>query len=92
MVDQTLRLIKKNQAKRILDVGVGSGCLSISILKERLYCKCDAIDLSKKDDIVCIAGKGHEKYQDVAGERLPFDDVSVAEEYLRASNSRLSEC
>jgi UDP-N-acetylmuramoyl-L-alanyl-D-glutamate--2,6-diaminopimelate ligase len=53
---------------------------------------CRAIDLSKKDDIVCIAGKGHEKYQDVAGERLPFDDVSVAEEYLKAFNSRLSEC
>ena len=47
LVDQTLRLIKKNQAKRILDVGVGSGCLSISILKERLYCKCDAIDRLK---------------------------------------------
>ncbi len=47
LVDQTLRLIKKNQAKRILDVGVGSGCLSISILNERLYCKCDAIDPSK---------------------------------------------
>jgi len=47
LVEQTLRIIKKNQAKRILDVGVGSGCLSISILKERLYCKCDAIDLSK---------------------------------------------
>ena len=47
LVEQTLRIIKKNQIKRILDVGVGSGCLSISILKERLYCKCDAIDLSK---------------------------------------------
>ena len=47
LVEQTLKIIKKNQAKRILDIGVGSGCLSISILKERLYCKCDAIDLSK---------------------------------------------
>ncbi len=47
LVEQTLKIIKKNQSKRILDVGVGSGCLSISILKERLYCKCDAIDLSK---------------------------------------------
>ena len=47
LVEQTLKLIKKNQSKRILDVGVGSGCLSISILKERLYCKCDAIDLCK---------------------------------------------
>jgi len=47
LVEHSLKIIKKNQSKRILDVGVGSGCLSISILKERLYCKCDAIDLSK---------------------------------------------
>ena len=47
LVEQSLRIIKKNQFKRLLDVGVGSGCLSISVLKERLYCKCDAIDLSK---------------------------------------------
>ena len=47
LVEQTLRLIQRDQAKRILDVGVGSGCLSISILKERPYCKCDAIDSSK---------------------------------------------
>ena len=47
LVEQSLKIIKKNQFKRLLDIGVGSGCLSISILKERLYCKCDAIDLSK---------------------------------------------
>ena len=47
LVEQSLKLIQKNQAKRILDVGVGSGCLSISILKERPFCKCDAIDASK---------------------------------------------
>ena len=48
LVEQALRLIKKDQAKRILDIGVGSGCLSISILNERPNCKCDAIDTSKK--------------------------------------------
>ena len=47
LVEEAIRLIKKNQVKRILDVGVGSGCLSISILKERPNCKCDAIDPSK---------------------------------------------
>ena len=47
LVSQALKLIKKDQAKRILDIGVGSGCLSISILNERLNCKCDAIDPSK---------------------------------------------
>ena len=47
LVEQALIVIKKDNAKRILDVGVGSGCLSISILKERLNCKLDAIDASK---------------------------------------------
>ena len=47
LVEQALRFINKNQSKRILDIGVGSGCLSISILNERLNCKCDAIDPSK---------------------------------------------
>ena len=47
LVEQALRLIKKNQAKRVLDIGVGSGCLSISILKERPNCECDAIDPSE---------------------------------------------
>ena len=47
LVEQALKLIKNDQSKRILDIGVGSGCLSISILNERLNCKCDAIDPSK---------------------------------------------
>ncbi len=47
LVEQTLKYIKKKQAKKILDIGVGSGCLSLSILKERPFCKCDAVDTSK---------------------------------------------
>jgi UDP-N-acetylmuramoyl-L-alanyl-D-glutamate--2,6-diaminopimelate ligase len=30
------------------------------------------------EDIVLIAGKGHETYQEIAGERLPFSDAQVA--------------
>ena len=35
-------------------------------------------------DVVLIAGKGHEKYQEVGGRVLPFDDVAVAREALEA--------
>jgi UDP-N-acetylmuramoyl-L-alanyl-D-glutamate--2,6-diaminopimelate ligase len=33
---------------------------------------------ARKDDIVLIAGKGHESYQEIAGVRYPFDDLDVA--------------
>jgi len=34
------------------------------------------------DDVVLIAGKGHEKYQEIAGRRLPFSDALEAEQAL----------
>lgn len=36
-----------------------------------------AVRLAQKGDIVLVAGKGHEKYQDVAGEKHPFDDKEI---------------
>ena len=36
----------------------------------------------KEEDILLIAGKGHENYQEVMGKYLPFNDKIVAEEGL----------
>jgi UDP-N-acetylmuramoyl-L-alanyl-D-glutamate--2,6-diaminopimelate ligase len=33
---------------------------------------------ARKEDLVLIAGKGHEAYQEIAGRRLPFSDTEVA--------------
>jgi len=44
-----------------------------------------AVQLSKPGDIILVAGKGHEKYQDINGEKLPFDDKKVLAEALAAS-------
>ncbi len=38
----------------------------------------DAIAHALPQDVVLIAGKGHETYQEVSGKRFPFDDVNVA--------------
>ena len=41
-----------------------------------------AIRESRPEDLVLIAGKGHETYQEIAGRRFPFNDVEVAEAAL----------
>ena len=46
-----------------------------------------ALQLAGPLDAVLIAGKGHETYQEIGMQRLPFDDVEVA----RAALARLSE-
>lgn len=44
----------------------------------------EAIGDAHQGDVVLIAGKGHEDYQEIAGERLPFSDVAVARKALEA--------
>ena len=39
-----------------------------------------AVTLAKKDDIILVAGKGHEKYQEIKGVRYDFDDKLVLKE------------
>lgn len=41
-----------------------------------------AISLAKPEDIILIAGKGHEKYQEINGERNHFDDKEVVKEFF----------
>lgn len=42
-----------------------------------------ALGEAKTGDLVLIAGKGHEKFQEVGHARIPFDDVSVVEELMK---------
>lgn len=42
-----------------------------------------AIATAQEADVILIAGKGHESYQEIAGRRLPFSDAAVAREALR---------
>ncbi len=41
-----------------------------------------ACQLAKNGDIILVAGKGHEKYQEIKGEKFPFDDKQVLQQYL----------
>lgn len=53
--------------------------LSITDRKEAIK---TAISLSNPQDIILIAGKGHEKYQEIKGVKHPFDDKLVLQEMM----------
>ncbi|MDP8231659.1 MAG: UDP-N-acetylmuramoyl-L-alanyl-D-glutamate--2,6-diaminopimelate ligase, partial [Candidatus Zophobacter franzmannii] len=48
------------------------------IIRDRKLAIETAIKLAHKEDIVLIAGKGHEEYQEISGVRHPFSDKEVA--------------
>lgn len=53
--------------------------LSITDRKEAIRTACH---LAKPGDIIIVAGKGHEKYQEVKGVKYPFDDKAILSELL----------
>lgn len=44
-----------------------------------------AVGMARPGDVVLVAGKGHENYQEVQGERLHFNDLEVLEETLQST-------
>jgi UDP-N-acetylmuramyl-tripeptide synthetase len=46
-----------------------------------------AIQSSKAGDIVLVAGKGHEDYQEIAGIKYPFSDALIAQSALNQYSS-----
>jgi UDP-N-acetylmuramoyl-L-alanyl-D-glutamate--2,6-diaminopimelate ligase len=82
------RIIEEVQRGITADTRRDSGQRLLAIVDRREAIS-KAIELARAGDLVLIAGKGHEKYQVVGGQVLPFDDVAVAREALgrRRSNS-----
>jgi UDP-N-acetylmuramoyl-L-alanyl-D-glutamate--2,6-diaminopimelate ligase len=65
----------------VVDAGEGRGHLRIEPDRRAAIAK--AIAVAESGDVVLIAGKGHERGQEVAGRILPFDDRDVARDILR---------
>ena len=50
----------------------------VHVVVDRFAAISEAIAASSENDVILIAGKGHEPYQEVAGERFPFSDIETA--------------
>ncbi|WP_185858740.1 UDP-N-acetylmuramoyl-L-alanyl-D-glutamate--2,6-diaminopimelate ligase [Blattabacterium cuenoti] len=42
-----------------------------------------AIQIAKKKDVILIAGKGHENYQEIKGKKYPFNDMKITKHLLK---------
>jgi UDP-N-acetylmuramoyl-L-alanyl-D-glutamate--2,6-diaminopimelate ligase len=66
-----------------LDVELKTKVLTIEDRREAIR---TAVMLARPSDIILVAGKGHEKYQEIKGERFPFDDKAVLTSVINELN------
>lgn len=67
----------------IADIVSGAGT-NHRVIEDRAEAIFEAIGRARPGDVVLVAGKGHEQYQEVEGERRPFSDADVASRALAA--------
>jgi UDP-N-acetylmuramoyl-L-alanyl-D-glutamate--2,6-diaminopimelate ligase len=62
------------------DMGEGMDAMlqrKVLVIEDRKEAIRTAVMMAREDDIILVAGKGHEKYQEIKGQRFPFDDKEV---------------
>jgi UDP-N-acetylmuramoyl-L-alanyl-D-glutamate--2,6-diaminopimelate ligase len=55
---------------------------TVSIVNRQQAIK-TACQMARPNDIILIAGKGHETYQEIKGERFDFDDYKIVQDFLK---------
>ncbi len=73
----------ENPAAIINDVMRGfSSDKNVIAIEDRTQAICRAIDLATERDIVLLAGKGHENYQEIDGKKIPYSDYDEVRRLL----------
>jgi len=76
----------ENPQDIIRDIRRGIKKSNFCIIPERLEAIKKALKMAKRQDIVLVAGKGHEDYQIIKDKAMPFNDKEVIKECLRSKN------
>lgn len=75
----------EDPATIIAAIAAGAGAAA-ECIPDRAEAIARAIAEAAADDVIVIAGKGHEPYQEVRGQRLPFSDLEQARAALKQWN------
>ena len=73
IIEKIIEILPLSSNKNILDIGTGSGCIAISLIKERPDCRITAIDKSKK--ALKVAKKNAEMHQ--VRKKVNFINIDV---------------
>ena len=55
---------------------------NVSVIPDREQAIREAFNSAGREDVVLLAGKGHEDYQEIAGKRIPFSDSNIVTRLL----------
>jgi UDP-N-acetylmuramoyl-L-alanyl-D-glutamate--2,6-diaminopimelate ligase len=73
------------QILRDMELGLNSAAKRKTVtIADRREAIAQAVKLAKPEDIILIAGKGHEKYQDINGVKHAFDDKAILKELFQS--------
>lgn len=75
----------RNEEPREIIAGILSGIEDtgmVEVIEDRKFAIEFALENAKSGDIVLIAGKGHEDYQEIKGIKHHFDDSEIIQEYF----------
>jgi len=75
IIDEMMVDLDKNSLAKVLRIVDRSSAIKTALM------------LADKGDIVLVAGKGHEKYQEIKGIRYPFDDKQIVQDIFRGTSS-----
>ena len=59
----------------------------VVVLSEREAAISHAIQMAGPNDLILIAGKGHEDYQDIMGVKTPFSDKEIANKWMEVRSA-----
>ncbi len=68
---------------RDIVAGLPAGKNNYEVIENRIQAIGRAMDIGEKDDIIVLAGKGHETYQEICGVKHHLDEREVVAEFLR---------
>ena len=65
-----------------IEKGIKKENKKYKIIVDRTEAITEAINMATKRDVIVLAGKGHEPYQEINGKKYPYDERKIVNEII----------